>query len=320
MASKVLPPIPHLAGRPKALALLGWTGAAAEWLALVCLHSGVFTRAQYCHRFDVGPWGAHRFVRRLVEAGVAAEHPLPALRTTARVCHVFGRRLYRALGVEHIRLRRLGTEGVVFRRLLSLDFVMERPDLPWLATEQEKVARFAELGIRPATLPQRVYGGAAGRSRRYFHLNLPVAVGARRVVFVYTDPGVRTTRQLTHWRELHRPLWAQLRGSGIAVHVAVAVRSWPALERYEAALTRWKGAPVAKPLDAAERQLLEAILAAVEAGDREALDGWGGVMEASRIVGALRRREAGSSSGASGQIDSFETHLAERISADTYGA
>ena len=130
MASKVLPPIPHLASRPKALALFGWTGAAAEWLALVCLHSGVFTRVQYCHRFDVGPWGAHRFVRRLVEAGVAAEHPLPALRTTARVCHVFGRRLYRALGVEHTRLRRLGTEVVVFRKLLSLDFVMERPDLP----------------------------------------------------------------------------------------------------------------------------------------------------------------------------------------------
>ena len=91
MASKVLPPIPHLASRPKALALFGWTAAAAEWLALICLHSGVFTRAQYCHRFDVGPWGAHRFVRRMVEAGVAAEHPLPALRTSSRVCHVFGR-------------------------------------------------------------------------------------------------------------------------------------------------------------------------------------------------------------------------------------
>ena len=46
MASTALPPIPHLAGRPEVLALLGWTGAAAEWLALVCLHSGVFTRAQ----------------------------------------------------------------------------------------------------------------------------------------------------------------------------------------------------------------------------------------------------------------------------------
>ena len=98
MTSPALPPIPHLAGRPEALALLGWTGAAAEWLALVCLHGSVFTRAQYCHRFDVGPWGAHRFVRRLVEAQVAAEHAHPALRTTARVCHVFGRGLYRALG------------------------------------------------------------------------------------------------------------------------------------------------------------------------------------------------------------------------------
>ena len=44
-----------------------------------------------------------RLDRRLVEAGVAAEHPLPALRTTARVCHVFGRRLYWVIGVEHIR-------------------------------------------------------------------------------------------------------------------------------------------------------------------------------------------------------------------------
>ena len=33
-------------GQPEALEPLGWTGAAAEWLTLVCLHSGVFTRAQ----------------------------------------------------------------------------------------------------------------------------------------------------------------------------------------------------------------------------------------------------------------------------------
>ena len=148
-----------------------------------------------------------------------------------------------------------------------------------------------------------------------------MAVGARRVVFVYTDPGARTTRQAHPLEGTASPSVGPAPGIGdCPVHVAVAVRSWPALERYEAALARWRGAPVAKPLDAAERQLLEAILAAVKAGDREALDGWGGFMEASRIVGALRRREAGSSSGASGQIDSFETHLAERISADTYGA
>ena len=40
--------IEHLKGREQALASLGWTGREAEWIALVCLHSGVFTRAQFC--------------------------------------------------------------------------------------------------------------------------------------------------------------------------------------------------------------------------------------------------------------------------------
>ena len=39
----------------------------------VCLHSGVFTRAQYCHRFDVTRWSAGRFVRRLVEEGLVLQ-------------------------------------------------------------------------------------------------------------------------------------------------------------------------------------------------------------------------------------------------------
>ena len=45
--------IEHLRGREQALASLGWTGREAEWIALVCLHSGVFTRPQFCHYFDV---------------------------------------------------------------------------------------------------------------------------------------------------------------------------------------------------------------------------------------------------------------------------
>ena len=43
--------IEHLRGRERALEALGWTGQDAEWIALVCLHSGVFTRAQFCHYF-----------------------------------------------------------------------------------------------------------------------------------------------------------------------------------------------------------------------------------------------------------------------------
>ena len=45
--------IEHLKGRERALASLGWIGREAEWIALVCLHSGVFTRAQFCHYFEV---------------------------------------------------------------------------------------------------------------------------------------------------------------------------------------------------------------------------------------------------------------------------
>ena len=44
--------IEHLRGRDRKLEPLGWTGQDAEWIALVCLHSGVFTRAQFCHYFD----------------------------------------------------------------------------------------------------------------------------------------------------------------------------------------------------------------------------------------------------------------------------
>ena len=40
-------PVPTLQHRAGQLAALGWTGREAEWLALVALHSGVFTRSQW---------------------------------------------------------------------------------------------------------------------------------------------------------------------------------------------------------------------------------------------------------------------------------
>ena len=58
--------IEHLRGRDRKLELLGWTGQDAEWIALVCLHSGVFTRAQFCHYFDTHRARAFRFVKMLL--------------------------------------------------------------------------------------------------------------------------------------------------------------------------------------------------------------------------------------------------------------
>ena len=49
--------IEHLRGRDRKLEPLGWTGHDAEWIALVCLHSGVFTRAQFCDYFSTETQG-----------------------------------------------------------------------------------------------------------------------------------------------------------------------------------------------------------------------------------------------------------------------
>ena len=41
--------IPHLRNRDRALQPFGWSGPEAEWIALVCLHSGHFhPRAVLC--------------------------------------------------------------------------------------------------------------------------------------------------------------------------------------------------------------------------------------------------------------------------------
>ena len=61
--------IEHLRGRERNLEPLGWTGPDAEWIALVCLHSGVFTRAQFCHYFDDG----HRWTRSPIRARTLVE-------------------------------------------------------------------------------------------------------------------------------------------------------------------------------------------------------------------------------------------------------
>ena len=49
--------IKHLHDREKSLEPFGWRGREAEWIALVCLHSGVFTRAQFCFYFEGEPEG-----------------------------------------------------------------------------------------------------------------------------------------------------------------------------------------------------------------------------------------------------------------------
>ena len=134
--------IAHLAGRERALEPFGWTGRQAEWIALVCLHSGVFTRAQLSAYLRIDRWQALRFVRAMSERRLAADETLEG----RKVCRICGRGIYRALGAEDLRHRRTASDEVLLRRLLSLDYVLEHTGLSWLPTEPEKVGAFEALG------------------------------------------------------------------------------------------------------------------------------------------------------------------------------
>ena len=72
--------IAHLREREKNLEPFGWSPEDAEWVAMVCLHSGVFTRSQFTAYFNAHPSRAYRFVKSLVELKLAVLEPIPVMR------------------------------------------------------------------------------------------------------------------------------------------------------------------------------------------------------------------------------------------------
>ena len=185
--------IEHLRGRDRKLEQLGWTGDDAEWIALVCLHSGVFTRGAVLSLFQYRTQAAaERFVKTLLDRRAALETDLISLNGGGKTCRISSKAIYRELGVENIRHRRPASNTLVMRRLLSLDFVLEHTAMNWLPAEPEKVEFFEKLGLPLRLIPRRIYYGAVGNQKRYFALKLPLAVDPEIVTFAYVDPGHQT--------------------------------------------------------------------------------------------------------------------------------
>ena len=234
--------IAHLRGRDRNLEPLGWTGPDAEWIALVCLHSGVFTRGQFCDYFSTSRQQALRFVKSLVERRAAVENENFMFSGRVKPCRISSNAIYRALGVENIRHRRKASKPVLMRRLLSLDFVLEHPAMNWLPAEPEKVEFFKKLGLPLRLIPRRIYYGFAGNQKRYFALKLPLASDPETITFVYIDPGHQTDRELYSWGAAHGPLWDALRKKGRQVRViGIAVEN-PIVDRAARVLEKWAAA------------------------------------------------------------------------------
>ena len=265
----------------KALEPFGWTGRRAEWIALACFHGGVFTRAQWtdflgCHHEKV-----RRAVHYPVVQGVAVEEDPPAgIGGIGRICRIHGRQIYRALGAGDRRRRRITSTEVLMRRLLSLDYVLEHPHLPWLPTEVEKVAAFEALGIDRGILPQRVYQGAAGNLRRYFPLRLPVALDDERAVFVYVDPGHGTATALRSWGVAHGELWKALWDRGCRIEVVAVSRTLDEASRARTVLANWARAPRPSEIEEEAGREIDRIHQAILKGNIRVFQEYGGLQAA----------------------------------------
>lgn len=209
--------IAYLEDRAAALMARGWTQRDAGWLALVCLHCGVFLRSQY--RAFLGwtnPALAHRFIRRC--RNYAVEQPWNG--SGLRVCRIGAQRMHRVLGVEHVRHRRpprrRSCGGAAVARLPARTTAhVVAPD------GAGKVDALTAAGIARDVLPRRRYQGALGgvRGTSATSCRSPSTAGRRTFVVVQdedeTESGVRT------WGSRHVALWAGLIAGGRAVEVVV---------------------------------------------------------------------------------------------------
>ena len=306
--------IEHLRGREQALASLGWTGREAEWIALVCLHSGVFTRPQFCHYFDADRKRALRFVKALVERRAAVESEWAVVNGGGKSCRISSKPIYRALGIENIRHRRKTTVSVLRRRLLSFDFVLEHPGLNWLPTEGEKVEFFEGIGVHSNLIPRRIYYGAVGAQKRYFALKLPVAGGDKTVTFAYVDPGHATAVELHSWGAAHGQLWAAIRAKGRRVEIIAIGAELDTVLRADRVLQLWAAAEPGKVVEGLTvKQEIRAISDAIDNRDIEFLAQYGGMGEAGKRYMALEQLpEANLTEGVS--IDDYSTFRATRFS------
>ena len=245
----------------------------------------------------------------------------------ARAVLLTGKAPYRALGIPDVRHRRGkdATTQVLMRRLLSLDYLIERPSLGWLPTEDDKVQRFEALGIDRGTFPYRMYG-PEGKPQipRYFAFKLPIAVDEHMATFVYVDPGQTTDSELRAWGVAHAPLWAALRARTFAVHVVAVGTGVVSEQRAAPVLRRWTqdgaghGAPALDTPTKADPEIckeMAALKTALTAGTEKDLSCFGGFEKAADRILYLDELPDGTptTQTARGAIDRFATWSTIRL-------
>ncbi len=311
---------PHLNGRADKLAdSLDLPADLAEWLAVTALHAGCFLRTQllFYEGFDdemltgAARKTITRLIRQLTNRNLITETPADSLGLLARVTN---KSVYRLLDAGNIRHRRMASWSLIFRRLLSLDYVLAHPQLPWLPTENEKVSCFDALGIERSKLPYRVWHGAIGQTVRMFGNKHPIAVDARakHAVFVYADSEEKSPQGVRSWRNEHAALWSDLHRQGFRLEIVHASFNQRLSESVSRVFSTWKNAPQST-LGLAEIEAeLTLVQEAIKSNDNAALHIYGGFNGTLRASAALKKRLRQQSDTATFSA-TYRVWLSERI-------
>ncbi|MEQ1759615.1 MAG: hypothetical protein ABL986_14960, partial [Vicinamibacterales bacterium] len=163
--------------RVQAVEALGLQPRQARFLVHVALHSGYCLRRHYTDYTGTRKGkNTQHFFEDLVARGLATRLRFRADR--GDIFHVHHPGLYRALALDHNRNQRHVSPALIARRLMLLDVVLSQPNVPWLATESDKVAIFTgEFHIALEDLPRRtLVARDAPPTTRYFLHKLPIAL------------------------------------------------------------------------------------------------------------------------------------------------
>jgi hypothetical protein len=195
------------------LEAFGYTARQAAFLRLVLLFGGYFVRRHATTFFGGGDGGVTtEFVRALVSRRHAT---CSTYRRKTQVVHVFGKRLYAALGEPENRNRRAVEPATILRKLLTLDVVLGHRQERFLATTREKVAFFQRAGIPLHALPTTRYRprrGPGPAAVRHFVDKAPIWVSDdwTRVVFAYVRTPIEGLDGLKTWLAAYARLLARL--------------------------------------------------------------------------------------------------------------
>ncbi len=197
--------------RVAALDFLRLSPRDTRFLVTVALHGGFCLRRHYAAFARAAAGGTGQPLDRLVQRGL-----MTRARYRSNACFVYhlrAKRIYRVIAQQDNRNQRLSRPGLIARKLMLLDVVLSRPDVTWVATEQDKIAVFTErFGVPRSDLP---HGPTAAATSRSFGHKWPIALTnepnprVQFIALILDSSGQSLRRFLQYHARLfaHLPAW-----------------------------------------------------------------------------------------------------------------